>query len=146
MQASCPSSCPSSHHGFHMRLLHRAIWGWRDGSWLGRCTALLAAWFEMVGFNRHNEMPLGELLDATIESSPASPVGSSNKGLAVNARRELVSTKRVDAGGWRASGIGDLTIPERRLSYREALENKYREYQHQKRASMVGPLRKFYGQ
>ena len=45
-----------------------------------------------------------------------------------------------------ASGIGDLTIPERRLSYREALENKYREYQHQKRASMVAPLRKFYGQ
>ena len=45
-----------------------------------------------------------------------------------------------------ASGVGELTIPERRLSYREALENKYREYQHQKRASMVGPLRKFYGQ
>ena len=45
-----------------------------------------------------------------------------------------------------ASGIGDLTIPERRLSYREALENKYREYQHQKRASMVGPLRRAYGQ
>ena len=45
-----------------------------------------------------------------------------------------------------ASGIGDLTIPERRLSYREALENKYREYQHQKRASMIAPLRKFYGQ
>ena len=45
-----------------------------------------------------------------------------------------------------ASGIGDLTIPERRLSYREALENKYREYQHQKRVSMVGPLRRAYGQ
>ena len=45
-----------------------------------------------------------------------------------------------------ASGIGDLTIPERRLSYREALEQKYREYQHQKLTSMVGPLRKFYGQ
>ena len=45
-----------------------------------------------------------------------------------------------------AAGIGDLTIPERRLTYREALENKYREYQHQKRASMVGPLRRAYGQ
>ena len=45
-----------------------------------------------------------------------------------------------------ASGVGDLTIPERRLSYREALEQKYREYQHQKRASMINPLRKFYGQ
>ena len=45
-----------------------------------------------------------------------------------------------------AAGIGDLTIPERRLTYREALEQKYREYQHQKRASMINPLRKFYGQ
>ena len=45
-----------------------------------------------------------------------------------------------------ASGVGELTIPERRLSYREALEQKYREYQHQKRASMVGPLRRAYGQ
>ena len=45
-----------------------------------------------------------------------------------------------------AAGIGDLTVPERRLTYREALESRYREYQHQKRASMVNPLRKFYGQ
>ena len=44
------------------------------------------------------------------------------------------------------SGIGELTIPERRLSYREALEQKYAEYQHQKRSSMVGPLRRAYGQ
>ena len=44
------------------------------------------------------------------------------------------------------SGIGELTIPQRRLSYREALEQKYVEYQHQKRASVVGPLRRAYGQ
>ena len=44
------------------------------------------------------------------------------------------------------SGIGELTIPQRRLSYREALEQKYAEYQHQKRTSMVGPLRRAYGQ
>ena len=43
------------------------------------------------------------------------------------------------------SGIGELTIPERRLSYREALEQKYMEYQHQKRTNMVGP-RRAYGQ
>ena len=45
-----------------------------------------------------------------------------------------------------AAGIEDLALPERRLTYREALENRYLEYQHQKRASMVNPLRKFYGQ
>ena len=44
-----------------------------------------------------------------------------------------------------AKGIGDLSIPERRLTYREALETKYKEYQHQKRASMLGPLRRAYG-
>ena len=44
-----------------------------------------------------------------------------------------------------AKGIGDLSIPERRLTYREALESKYKEYQHQKRASMLGPLRRAYG-
>ena len=44
------------------------------------------------------------------------------------------------------SGIGELTIPQRRLSYKEALEQKYAEYQHQKRSSMVGPLRRAYGQ
>ena len=44
------------------------------------------------------------------------------------------------------SGIGELTIPQRRLSYKEALEQKYAEYQHQKRTSMVGPLRRAYGQ
>ena len=98
--------------------------------------ALLAAWFEMVGFNRHNEMPLGELLDATIESSPASPVGSSNKGLAVNARRELVSTKRVDAGGWRASGIGDL-LPF--LPAPKRLETRY-QVEHMSLAVLRVPL------
>jgi hypothetical protein len=39
----------------------RLSWAELPSRWLEQA-ALFAAWFEMVGFNRHNERPLGELL------------------------------------------------------------------------------------
>jgi len=48
-------------------------------------------------------------------------------------------------GDW-STGVGELSVPERRVSYREALEQKYREYQSQRQASRLAPLRNFYGQ
>ena len=42
-------------------------------------------------------------------------------------------------------GMGYLTIPERRVSHREAPERKYLEHQFFKKQNQVSQLRAFYG-
>ena len=41
--------------------------------------------------------------------------------------------------------MGYLTIPERRVNHREALERKYMEHQFLKKQNQVSQLRAFYG-
>ena len=43
------------------------------------------------------------------------------------------------------TGRGHLTIAERRISHREALEQKYKEYQFQRKQQQLSGLRAFYG-
>ena len=43
------------------------------------------------------------------------------------------------------TGRGHLTIAERRISHREALEQKYKEYQFQRKQQQLSGLRSFYG-
>ena len=75
----------------------------------------------MAGFNRHNELSLGELLDAHVGSRVG--LANASTGLAVTSRRHLVSTERVDASDWVASGIGRL------LSFQPAPKRMETRYQ-----------------
>ena len=63
--------------------------------------ALFAAWFEMVGFNRHNDGTLDEAT-AKMRAAPA------KEGLRLTARRELISTAEVRPTDWEESGIGGM--------------------------------------
>ena len=83
--------------------------------------ALLVSWFEMVGFNRHNDLTLGELLPKARQQS-SKLLFNSSAGLHVTSRRELVPTRRVLPSDWEASGIGSLLRFERAAT---RLETRY---------------------
>ena len=68
--------------------------------------ALFISWFEMVGFNRHNDLPMGELLPSTTSTSALH--ANATDGLHLTSRRDLVSTAKVQPTDWVGSGIGEL--------------------------------------
>lgn len=76
--------------------------------------SLVAAWFEMVGFNRHGNRTLAELLSILRDDAANSNGASSNypflssSGLSVAAFRMLVSTSKPAPTDWINSGIGQL--------------------------------------
>ena len=134
-------------------ILRHVALDWTEGlpsRWVEQA-ALVAAWFEMAGFNRNGNLTLGELVSGLVDAGAAAPAAASTSaapaappleghltpaGLALTAFRALISTSKVAPTDWVDSGIADL------LAFQPAavrLETRY-QVEHMSLAVLRVPL------